>query len=82
LLLAVYSIDYTDIFPLFAYMLENPKLTPFALQLDQAVLTPYILLTTREVNLPAKTALEKWCHTPGETGPAAMVSMHLGTWSS
>jgi hypothetical protein len=42
-------------FPLSLYMLESSRLTPFTLQLNQAVFYPHLSLTTREINLPAKT---------------------------
>jgi hypothetical protein len=40
----VHSASYlTDIFSLFVYMLENPRLTTFALQLNQAIFYPLSL---------------------------------------
>jgi hypothetical protein len=41
-------VNQTDIFPLFVYMLESPRLPPFTLQLSQAVFHPLLLSDHQE----------------------------------
>jgi hypothetical protein len=73
----------------FVYMVESPKLTLFALQLDQAAPYPCLLVTNRAVNLPAKTfsfrevALDTWrikvsCHGEHASGHAVKLSIWTG----
>jgi hypothetical protein len=56
-MLASLLANQTDIFSLFVYMLENPRLTAFTLQLDQAVFYP-LSITDHQSSKPASQDIQ------------------------
>jgi hypothetical protein len=77
-------INQSHPFSLFEYMLESPKLIPFALQQNQAVFYT-LTVSDLQISKPVSQDTQLWrsgsC-TLVEPRPEAIVDMHFVTYSS
>jgi hypothetical protein len=79
---ACWPVYGADIFSLCLHA-GDQRLTPFSLQLNQAVFTPYLSLTAEQLtSQPRPSASDMWCQTCAEPRWAAMVTMQLVVQSS